>query len=86
LKSILNWAEKKKIHVLADEIYALSVIDSSSEEKTGPVVSPFVSVGELGDRLGPYVHFLWGAAKDLALSGSRIGVLYTGLMFPLDAF
>eukprot|EP00475_Leptophrys_vorax_P034709 TRINITY_DN5637_c0_g1_i6.p1 TRINITY_DN5637_c0_g1~~TRINITY_DN5637_c0_g1_i6.p1 ORF type:complete len:144 (+),score=32.86 TRINITY_DN5637_c0_g1_i6:94-525(+) len=84
LKAIIDWAESKEIHVLADEIYALSVVsdpslDDCDESKIQD--QKFVSVGELGERLGPYVHLLWGAAKDLSLSGARVGVMYTGEFF-----
>ncbi len=65
LERILSWAEDKQIHVVFDEIYALSVFGST----------PFTSVAQLRERLGPRVHIVWAFSKDFAASGLRVGVL-----------
>ena len=64
---ILDWAADRRIHLIADEIYGLSVFD-------GPA---FPSVGRLRDDLGDLVHVVWGLSKDFGMSGLRTGVLIT---------
>ncbi|XP_010154756.1 PREDICTED: 1-aminocyclopropane-1-carboxylate synthase-like protein 1, partial [Eurypyga helias] len=57
-----------ELHVIMDEIYMLSVYDDTT----------FTSVLSL-DRLPDpeRTHFMWGFSKDFAMSGIRVGVLYT---------
>jgi len=65
LEEILNWADRRRIHLIIDEIYALSVF--------GP--QPFVSGASLRPSLGDYVHIVWAFSKDFGASGLRCGVL-----------
>lgn len=65
LEAVLAWAEDKAIHVVADEVYALSVFGSD----------PFVSVGRLRPTLGDRLHLVWAFSKDFGISGLRCGVL-----------
>jgi len=65
LLEILSWAEARGIHVVFDEIYALSVF--------GP--TPFVSAASLRPSLGDRVHVVWAFSKDFGASGLRCGVL-----------
>lgn len=67
LESVLEWARARGIHVIADEIYALSVF--------GP--TPFTSVGRLRRDLGDDLHVIWAFSKDFGMSGLRCGVLVT---------
>lgn len=67
LEEILRFAERARIHVVFDEIYALSVF--------GP--RPFRSVATLRPSLGPNVHIVWAFSKDFAASGLRCGTLVT---------
>ncbi len=62
---VLRWGESVGIHVVLDEIYALSVF--------GP--RPFVSGASLRPALGDRVHVVWAFSKDFAASGLRCGVL-----------
>ncbi|XP_025097385.1 probable inactive 1-aminocyclopropane-1-carboxylate synthase-like protein 2 [Pomacea canaliculata] len=64
----LHFAFKHGLHVIADEIYALSVFDESTK---------FFSILSLPIPDPQRVHFIWGASKDLGLSGYRCGVLHT---------
>ena len=64
LTQVLQWAESKKIHVVFDEVYALSVFGEQ----------PFVSAASLRAELGPYVHLVWAFSKDFGASGMRCGV------------
>jgi len=65
LEAVLDWAEGVGIHVVFDEIYALSVFGDR----------PFTSCGELRARLGERVHVVWAFSKDFGASGLRCGVL-----------
>ncbi len=65
LGEIRDWAERAGVHVVFDEIYALSVFGQQ----------PFVSVATLRDQLGPFVHIVWAFSKDFGASGLRCGVL-----------
>ena len=62
---ILGWARDNGLHVVFDEVYALSVFGKS----------PFVSVASRSATLGDTVHVVWAFSKDFAASGLRCGVL-----------
>jgi aspartate/methionine/tyrosine aminotransferase len=66
LAEIVEWADRAAIHLVMDEIYALSVYADR----------PFVSAASLGP-LGDRVHVIWGFSKDFAASGLRAGVLFS---------
>mmetsp|Transcript_242 Transcript_242/g.403 ORF Transcript_242/g.403 Transcript_242/m.403 type:complete len:450 (+) Transcript_242:163-1512(+) len=76
LEMVLLWARKHGLHVIADEIYA-KVVHSPEH---GP---PFVSMATVALRLsedgtiGDDVHILHGFSKAYALSGLRVGVMYS---------
>lgn len=65
LIEILEWSERADIHVVFDEVYALSVFGAQ----------PFVSAASLRDSLGDRVHVIWAFSKDFGASGLRCGVL-----------
>lgn len=65
LAEILDWGERAGIHVVFDEIYALSVFGQH----------PFVSAASLRPTLGDHVHVVWAFSKDFGASGLRCGVL-----------
>ena len=65
LDEILGWAERRGLHVVADEIYALSVFGDR----------PFTSCAEVRESLGDRIHVVWAFSKDFGASGLRCGVL-----------
>ena len=65
IEAVLEWAIPKGIHVVFDEIYALSVFGET----------PFTSVASVLPRLGEHVHVVWAFSKDFGASGLRCGVL-----------
>lgn len=65
IEGVLDWAEGKGIHVIFDELFALSAYGES----------PFVSAASLRPSLGERLHIVWAVSKDLAASGLRCGVL-----------
>ncbi|CAF1285829.1 unnamed protein product [Didymodactylos carnosus] len=71
LMPILEFAAEKQIHVIVDEIYALSIFKTSKQ--------PFTSILNYQHLPDPKrTHFLWSFSKDFGLSGARLGVLYFG--------
>jgi len=67
LAAILAWARSHELHVVMDEVYALSVHGER----------PFTSAASLEGSLGERVHVVWAFSKDFAASGLRCGVLIT---------
>jgi len=80
VEETIEWCRDNKIHLISDEIYAGSVYqtdtaDFSSALKLASSKSPVK--GETGLGLGPYVHLVYALSKDFALSGLRVGVMYS---------
>ena len=67
LDEVHRWAEGKGIHVVYDEIYALSTYGGRQ----------FISAASLRPRMGEKTHIVWAFSKDFAMSGLRCGVLVT---------
>jgi aspartate/methionine/tyrosine aminotransferase len=65
LETCIDWCAGRGIHLVVDEIYALSVFGAST----------FTSVGRLLEPLGDLVHVVWAFSKDFAMSGLRCGTL-----------
>jgi 1-aminocyclopropane-1-carboxylate synthase len=65
INEVLDWADDRGLHVVFDEIYALSVFGESR----------FTSCAELRPSLGDRVHIVWAFSKDFGASGLRCGVL-----------
>ena len=69
LEPVLKFAAEKQLHVIFDEIYALSLFENQS----------FQSMFNYQTIIDPQrTHFVWSFSKDFALSGLRLGVLYAG--------
>ncbi|CAF4605594.1 unnamed protein product, partial [Rotaria sp. Silwood2] len=70
IQPILEFAAQKKLHVIIDEIYALSIFENQK---------PFKSILNYKSIIDQKrTHFLWSFSKDFSLSGLRVGVLYAG--------
>jgi aspartate/methionine/tyrosine aminotransferase len=79
IQECIDWCRDNEIHLVSDEIYAGSVY---RKEQAG-----FISALKLATELstpsssslgiGPYVHLVYALSKDFALSGLRVGVLYS---------
>jgi len=65
LHEVISWCLARDLHLVMDEIYALSVFGSQ----------PFVSAATLVPSLGDSIHLVWAFSKDFAASGLRAGVL-----------
>jgi len=62
---VLTWARDRGLHVVFDEIYALSVFGEKA----------FTSCASVLPALGEFVHIVWAFSKDFGASGLRCGVL-----------
>jgi aspartate/methionine/tyrosine aminotransferase len=79
IQEMVDWCRENKIHLISDEIYAGSIYRTA----TG---TPFVSTLKVASSsesdmpdlgLGPYIHLVYALSKDFALSGLRVGILYS---------
>jgi len=78
IEMVMRWTEERDIHLVFDEVYALSVHGGRS----------FVSGAALRPSLGDRIHVVWAFSKDFGSSGLRCGVLITEnveLMQSVDA-
>lgn len=67
VESLVTWATDAGLHVVVDEVYALSVFGDD----------PFMSIASIRPVLGENVHVVWAFSKDFGASGLRCGVLVT---------
>jgi len=82
MKSVLSWVRTKPdIHLVSDEIYALSVYDEEEGEPFKSMASICYEesrgTSSIDVYLGDRVHILWGFSKDFCASGLRVGVLFS---------
>jgi aspartate/methionine/tyrosine aminotransferase len=75
IDEVVTWAEAHDIHVVFDEIYALSVYGEAA----------FTSVAAVRASLGDHIHVVWAFSKDFGLSGFRAGVLWSENRAVLEA-
>ncbi|XP_058760077.1 probable aminotransferase ACS12 [Vicia villosa] len=78
LFSLLDFAEDKNIHIIADEVFAGSTY--GSEE--------FVSIAEVLDSEyidKSRVHIIYSLSKDLSIAGFRVGVIHSCNQAVLEA-
>eukprot|EP00529_Nitzschia_sp_RCC80_P019185 CAMPEP_0113453714 /NCGR_PEP_ID=MMETSP0014_2-20120614/7495_1 /TAXON_ID=2857 /ORGANISM="Nitzschia sp." /LENGTH=512 /DNA_ID=CAMNT_0000345107 /DNA_START=91 /DNA_END=1629 /DNA_ORIENTATION=- /assembly_acc=CAM_ASM_000159 len=82
VSEVIDWCRTNKIHLVSDEIYAGSVY--RPDEANFVSALKLAASGGNGDGdgdefsgLGPYVHFVYALSKDYALSGLRVGALYS---------
>ena len=80
MSEIAAWCEERRIHMVVNELYGLSLIDTSHPSIATDYVDPppFVSFGRLMDeRRSDYLHLWYALSKDLGISGFRVGMLYS---------
>ncbi|XP_028410612.1 1-aminocyclopropane-1-carboxylate synthase-like protein 1 [Dendronephthya gigantea] len=65
----MEFAERHSLHIIADEIYMLSVFKEGSSTQSVLAVNGPISPERL--------HVVWGFSKDFGLSGVRAGAVYT---------
>ncbi|KAI0517010.1 1-aminocyclopropane-1-carboxylate synthase 7 [Xylaria bambusicola] len=77
LKSIIRFCHEKKIHLISDEIYAMSGFENPDHPDPVPFVSLLqIDVKGMGCDLSR-MHAVWSTSKDLGSSGLRVGCCIT---------
>lgn len=71
LKTLVNFINRKKIHLVCDEIYAATIF-------RGP---EFVSISEVVQEVEccnmDLIHIVYSLSKDMGLPGFRVGIVYS---------
>eukprot|EP00042_Codosiga_hollandica_P031449 m.191848 g.191848 ORF g.191848 m.191848 type:complete len:440 (+) comp53642_c0_seq2:343-1662(+) len=81
LRSCVDFVRKHKIHLIVNEMYFMSIHDAASRDKHVSILS--FPEEELPDK--EFLHFIWGFSKTFAMSGFRIGCLYSRSESLLDS-
>lgn len=78
MEVMIDWCRDNKIHLVSDEIYAGSVYEKDTADFSSALkLASSPSPETIGLGLGPYVHFVYAFSKDFAISGLRVGVMYS---------
>lgn len=80
LAPIVDWCIAHQVHLVVNEIYALSQIDTAHPELQAdyPQAAPFRSfAGIMADRKSDYLHLIYALSKDFAMSGMRFGLIHS---------
>ncbi|MGB3801095.1 MAG: aminotransferase class I/II-fold pyridoxal phosphate-dependent enzyme [Lewinella sp.] len=76
LRSIAEWCSEKKIHLIVNEIYALSQFERGAEGI--PNDSEYTSFLPILEEMeSPFLHWWYSFSKDFGISGFRVGLLYS---------
>lgn len=75
LLSIAQWCIQNKIHLIVNEIYALSPINDDNHQKN---TTPFYSFAVTMQTLkSDCLHLIYGLSKDFGISGMRFGIIHS---------
>ncbi|MBC6994583.1 aminotransferase class I/II-fold pyridoxal phosphate-dependent enzyme [Neolewinella lacunae] len=81
LRDFTDWCTARRIHLVVNEIYALSRFNQDHPALAadfGGAAVPFTSfLSTLESRKSPYLHWWYSFSKDFGISGLRMGLLYT---------
>ncbi len=80
LEAISHWCVTHQIHLVVNELYALSIINTQDPAITNDYKEhiPFVSFAQImATKKSPYLHMLYAFSKDFGISGFRVGLVYT---------
>ena len=91
MRRLITWALDRGLHVVSDEIYALSVFPgihttsaadimyelSQSGKESSDDINDDDETADDGRYLGDYVHIVAGLSKDWGMSGFRVGTLFS---------
>ncbi len=80
LNSFSDWCIENEIHLVINEIYGLSLIDTNHPDVAsdyGKTVEYLSFASIMMERRSPYLHLWYSFSKDLGISGFRIGLIHT---------
>ncbi|GLA64071.1 hypothetical protein AtubIFM56815_007040 [Aspergillus tubingensis] len=72
---LMRLCQKYQIHLISDEIYALSVWENTVDEHIPVPFESALSINTTGIIDPSLVHALWGMSKDFGANGIRLGVI-----------
>ncbi|GIK07526.1 hypothetical protein Aspvir_003192 [Aspergillus viridinutans] len=73
IEACLQFCERHDLHLISDEVYALSIFDSADSKGLPPFVSA-LSLNPVALDCAPHrVHVIWSISKDFGSSGIRLG-------------
>ena len=80
LNKLAKWCIKNKIHMVVNEIYGLSLLDTSHQKlkkdyKEKISFKSFARV--MKKKNSPYLHMWYAFSKDFAMSGLRFGIVHS---------
>ena len=70
IQLLIEFCHQHRIHLVCDEIYALSIFDSATRSQFASIYTHSLPDPER-------VHLLWGFSKDFCVNGFRVGVCVT---------
>ena len=80
MQMIMSWALDKKLHIISDEIYALSTLPSYNTTSAADIMFEWEQQSNSNSSelyLGDYVHIVSGLSKDWGMSGFRVGYVFS---------
>lgn len=80
LEQIADWCIEHEVHLVVNEIYGLSLIDTThpSLKADYPQERTFTSFAQIMHKKeSDYLHLWYALSKDLGASGFRVGAVYT---------
>jgi aspartate/methionine/tyrosine aminotransferase len=80
LSEFADWCIEHRIHLVVNEIYGLSLIDTTHPAllQDYPGQLPFCSFANLmAERESDFLHLWYAVSKDLGISGFRVGLVYS---------
>lgn len=89
LNRIADWCIAHHVHLIVNEIYGLSIIDTAHPDISDDYVAKveFSSFGQvMKARQSEYLHLWYSLSKDLGISGFRVGILWTLNKRALEAY
>ena len=72
LRALAQWCMEHEIHLVVNEIYGLSLIDTGEENG---LYSSFAKI--MYEEKSDYLHLWYAFSKDFAMSGLRVGVVHS---------
>jgi 1-aminocyclopropane-1-carboxylate synthase len=80
LRDITDWCIREGIHLVVNEIYGLSLIDTTHPvlAEDYPEETTFLSFANImAEKESDYLHLWYAVSKDLGISGFRVGLVYS---------
>lgn len=73
MEGLIRWCVRHRIHLVVDEVFALSVFPSSAPFRSAMAVAADVAASlphAQAERLWEHVHVIYGLSKDFCMSGA----------------